>query len=106
MVDIDFKQYRMLKIADKKEIFSQNLSQEESDVCCFLCDQGFLISNDDYQFSPDGKVDLTGLCPVSYRTSQAGKAQICAFELAFHKWWISVVIAFASFIVSLIALLH
>ena len=106
MVDTNFRQYRMLKKINKLSALSTaGLTEEELDICSFLCKHEFLEVDHQYHYTPNGEIDIFGLYPSSYSITQSGKAQISAYESSFHKWWIPVVISVISLIVSLISLL-
>lgn len=107
MVDINFQQYKMLKhINNVQSISTANFSTEELEICEFLCNKEFLSITQKTRYTPDKNLDLFNLYPAEYRITQAGKAQISAYEASFHKWWFSVVIAVISLVVSILALLY
>lgn len=98
MVDISFQQFRMLRRAKSTPILTGSLSLNEEAICDYLCEMGFLKASFDID------VDKEQLDFTQYSITQAGEAQLYAFVSAFHKWWISVVIALISLVVSIIAL--
>ena len=98
MVDISFQQFRMLRHAKSAPILTDSLSLNEEAICDYLCEMGFL------KVSFDVDVNKEQLNFTQYSITQAGEAQLYAFVSAFHKWWISVVIALISLVVSIIAL--
>ena len=107
MVDISFQQYKMLKRISKQNTISTHfLSLEQRDICEFLCNKGFLLISKKERLNPDGEIDIFVLHPAEYAITQAGKAQISAYEASFHKWWISVVISVISLIISIGAWLY
>ena len=106
MVDINFQQYKMLKHIDHvHRILTDNFSTEELEICEFLYSKEFLSITKKTRYTSDNKIDLFGLHLAEYTITQAGKAQLSAYEASFHKWWFSVVIALISLAVSIIALL-
>jgi hypothetical protein len=97
MVDIDLKQYRMLKKVDKhSSIDAAFLSKEEKDICAFLLEKQFLAVTKSYRRNEQGDIDIFNLYPKEYSITQAGKAQIYAFKSTFYKWWIPVIISIFS----------
>ena len=102
MVDISFQQYRMLKRISKQNIISAHfLSLEQRDICEFLYNKDFLRISKKERLTPNGEIDIFGLHPAEYTITQAGKAQISAYEASYHKWWFSVVISVISLIISI-----
>ena len=97
MIDIDFKQFRMLKrIKHKKLIKSTNFTKEQLDICAYLKSNDFITVRTVLSESPHYN---------EYRITQKGSAQLSAYVASFHKWWIPLIISIGSFILSCISLL-
>ena len=104
MTDINYPQYRMLCRA--KKVTSMNpseFSEEETDICEFLCSCGFLTKTEKYVRNSNGKVNIFEFEVTGYTITQAGKAQISVYRLSFHKWWIPLIISIAALILPYIS---
>lgn len=111
MVDIDFKQFKMLLKLKHNNIKTDKieLSEEDQDILEFLIKNNFAVIIDDIKYIPSSSNFVIGEIPIlnstTYQITQDGKAQISAYVSSFHKWWIPLVISIGSFILSCISLL-
>lgn len=106
MVDISFKQYKMLKRINKnKNVKYEELSEEEIKTCEFLADKNFISLNTKYEPIPNNLYNVQRPVLDNYEITEDGKAQISAYISSFHKWWIPLIVSIASFILSCISLL-
>ncbi len=94
MVDIDFKQYKMLSyIKHHKTIKGINFTEEQLDICSYLKSKGFITARTVVSHTPHYSV---------YRITQEGRAQLSSYVLSFHKWWIPLAVSIVALIFSII----
>lgn len=113
MVDISFKQYKILKRINKSQsIKYEELSEEEIKTCDFLAEKNFLSLNADYLPLPNNPYNIHRSVPNNYEITEEGKAQIYVFKSKFYKTRISLILsifstvaAIGSTVVAIIALL-
>lgn len=92
MIRIDFQQYLMLRRARKfgTVLHVDDMTPEQQEICEYLCNEKLLKM-------VSATVDSSyRRKPKSYKITQGGKAEISAYVLAFHKWWIPLIIAIAA----------
>lgn len=104
--DISHRQFVLLRKFQNGHPIISSFSKSDMDDCSYLVKSGFLVPVKEYVHSDFA---IGGARPVptvvSYSTTAAGRAAMYDFRAAFHKWWISVVISSAAFMVSLLAFL-
>lgn len=106
MVDISFKQYKMLKRINKNQsVKYEEFTEEEIKTCEFLAEKDFVTLNTKSVPVPNNPYNAHIPVLDNYEITEEGKAQISAYISSFHKWWIPLIVSIASFILSCISLL-
>lgn len=113
MVDIDFKQYKMLKrIAKTNSLTNKSLTKEELNIIDYLAAHNFVEIIIERPKITDFSISVSKSQNAEYQITEKGKAQIFTFKSTFYKAKTSIILsiistvaAFTSTIVSIIALL-
>lgn len=103
MIDINYKQYRMLnRISKHKSIPAKNLTNDDLEIIDFLIKSKFVTPEYSYEIHKLGEYEMPVPIEQEYRVTQAGQAQVYTFRSTYFKRWIPVVISTASLIVSIL----
>ena len=96
MVDLDYKHYKFLVKAKKKQLDYNRLSDEGIKICQYLssvgCFEEIYIMNQENI----GHIQING-----YSITEMGKAQILSFRFKYHYWYIPILISLISLFVAI-----
>ena len=108
MVDVSPEQYLMLRQIKKAKMFpSSNLIENEKEIIDFLIHEGFVTSIEHSEYVDSHISRTVGWIDTivdGYEITQAGSAQIHAFNQTHLGRWLPIAISTIALIISIIAL--